>query len=107
SEMDDVREELTDSQGTLDTSVKEVAAQAGELEGDVAGRMQTMDEARGKLKSKMEEYQGFVESRVEDAGTRLEKLAGTAANDRREALESLAGKSTALWDAGKERGEDG
>jgi chromosome segregation ATPase len=51
----------------------------------------------------MAEYQGYVESRIGDAEARLEKMAGKAADARRQELESLAGKSAAIWDAVKER----
>lgn len=101
--MSEVRDELSDGEGTLDTALKAVAAGAAEVENRIAEMTQKMDAAMDKVKSRMAEYQGYVESRVGDAESRLEKIAGEGANTRREALESLSGKSTAIWVAVNER----
>jgi ABC-type transporter Mla subunit MlaD len=103
SGMTEVREGLTEAEGTMDTALEGVASGANEVEAQIASMTQKMGSALDALKAKMAEYHGYAESRMEDVAARLGKLAGVNASERREALESLVGKSTALWDAVKER----
>jgi len=103
SEMDEVRDALTEGQGALDTALRGVASEAGTVESQIATMTQKMDAALDKLKKKMAEYQGYVESRMGDAESRLKKEAGVNANERREALETLTGKTTTIWAEVKER----